>query len=928
MSDTKHNFSKKSFASKVNSQDQNNESFCNSRTLLPQFFKCHNSLNKKFHWYNNWHKNKYCYLTHVGIFIIFLLSIGLFASFFLSANNLVQAEKPTSKQSIISQLQGNFFSEDGFKKIVNLEENKLVGSHRFKAKLNSTETYFEFLKNRSADLYWIKTNLKEAIIPTKNPKKEKDKIVEPTAKLAKFKDKENIKWDEVYESTAIEQSLYEGKIKEIITLLNDNAPHTFIFDLTTHEDLVAKQEGETIIFSEKSSNEIVAQIVKPVTKDANGQDVAFKYTLDGSTLTLSPDQDLTDISYPLYIDPTYVVENNYGWTYNPSQRHLVRNSSGKLYAGYTRVDGEGFYTGYVAKSIDNGQTWTSEVACQGSAQLDVNNIALAIDAYDNLHVVMEVWDYDVNRYQARYRKYIANTGLWSAIENVGLIIGHDYAPTIAIDASQNVHIAFVAWGNVSYSGFYHQVYTDSWQEPTQIASGDTGDYGGNLISIAFDSENNIHFAWDSCPTPDYNSYVVRYRKLSSELEPIVTIANDTNYQAYWIQVAIDNNNYVHLVWDGTTIESPDNYQVRYRKFTDSWQPIVNLTNDPDKSNMYSSIAVDENNSIHVAWSGDCVWSPGYISENISYRKFTDSWQDAQVIFVGQGFAPSLISTQFPQVRSTKTNIPKSGFAFVFGDRTNQQIKYHASSDLTWQNPLPSTYSISGKVSEDNVGLSGVTISYGSKKVVTNANGFYTISSVANGNYTLIPSLDGYFFEPVNKKVLVAGANISGQNFIASAKPVVPPITPFSDSELVPESEAIKNIQVSKEKNINTVFTNKGNIIESVAGEVVIEGAGIPEAKVTVEIDKQTLRTVVNQERIWRVVAKLSKGNYFAKIIFNNPDGSQQEQTIEVKVVDKKSSSILTSAIWMPSIYFMSGLVIFIWLFLLVLVVVKRFKKLK
>ena len=104
MSDTKHNFSKKSFASKVNSQDQNNESFCNSRTLLPQFFKCHNSLNKKFHWYNNWHKNKYCYLTHVGIFIIFLLSIGLFASFFLSANNLVQAEKPTSKQSIIFQL--------------------------------------------------------------------------------------------------------------------------------------------------------------------------------------------------------------------------------------------------------------------------------------------------------------------------------------------------------------------------------------------------------------------------------------------------------------------------------------------------------------------------------------------------------------------------------------------------------------------------------------------------------------------------------------------------------------------------------------------------------------------------------------------------------------------------------------------------------
>ena len=80
-----------------------------------------------------------------------------------------------------------------------------------------------------------------------------------------------------------------------------------------------------------------------------------------------------------------------------------------------------------------------------------------------------------------------------------------------------------------------------------------------------------------------------------------------------------------------------------------------------------------------------------------------------------------------------------------------------------------TYTISGRVSGDVV--SGVTITLtgtGSNSVTTDAGGNYSFSSAANGSYTITPSRSGYTFSPASIGIMINNANVTGQNFTATA----------------------------------------------------------------------------------------------------------------------------------------------------------------
>jgi len=80
-----------------------------------------------------------------------------------------------------------------------------------------------------------------------------------------------------------------------------------------------------------------------------------------------------------------------------------------------------------------------------------------------------------------------------------------------------------------------------------------------------------------------------------------------------------------------------------------------------------------------------------------------------------------------------------------------------------------TYSISG-----NAGVAGATVSWtgtASGSTTADGSGNYTIPSLANGPYTITPSLTGYTFSPASANETISGSNITGVNFTATANPV-------------------------------------------------------------------------------------------------------------------------------------------------------------
>ncbi len=107
----------------------------------------------------------------------------------------------------------------------------------------------------------------------------------------------------------------------------------------------------------------------------------------------------------------------------------------------------------------------------------------------------------------------------------------------------------------------------------------------------------------------------------------------------------------------------------------------------------------------------------------------------------------------------------SGFTF---SPTSRSVSI-TSANVTAQNftgtAVVTTFSISGRVATSGgAGISGVTVSSGAASATTNSSGDYTIANLANGTYTLTPSLSGYTFSPTSLSATVSGANLTGRNF--------------------------------------------------------------------------------------------------------------------------------------------------------------------
>ena len=100
--------------------------------------------------------------------------------------------------------------------------------------------------------------------------------------------------------------------------------------------------------------------------------------------------------------------------------------------------------------------------------------------------------------------------------------------------------------------------------------------------------------------------------------------------------------------------------------------------------------------------------------------------------------------------------------------TTLSVACSSSSSGGGSQPPPATYGISGTVS--GLVSAGVTVSLtgaATASTTTDASGNYSFTGLANGAYTVTPSLAGYTFTPANAAVTVSGASVTGKNFTST-----------------------------------------------------------------------------------------------------------------------------------------------------------------
>jgi len=170
---------------------------------------------------------------------------------------------------------------------------------------------------------------------------------------------------------------------------------------------------------------------------------------------------------------------------------------------------------------------------------------------------------------------------------------------------------------VKDSQIYYSKSIDSGQNWTDTALTDEIE-AQKHPTIASDSNDYLHVAWVGrfVGTGDRQ---LRYRKYTDSWQAIENLTSADYHQLY-PAIAIDSNDYVHIAWNG---QDQSVKAMRYIKNDGSWSDITALSTETTSVDTQSSIAIDSNDYIHIVWAAR---NNDESELNIHYKKYTDSWQ--------------------------------------------------------------------------------------------------------------------------------------------------------------------------------------------------------------------------------------------------------------------------------------------------------------
>jgi hypothetical protein len=209
---------------------------------------------------------------------------------------------------------------------------------------------------------------------------------------------------------------------------------------------------------------------------------------------------------------------------------------------------------YYKKSTDGGSTWTTKRLCWNSGSS--LRPSIAVDSSDTIHVV---WRDNTSGNDEIYYKKSANGGVTWIAKRLSWSTGLSIAPVVATDSGNNIH---VFWYDSSPGNWeiYHKRSTNSggtWLGTTRL----TWNTGSSIRpAVAVDASNNIHLAWEQEISTNLEIFYKRSTNGGSNwtTKRLSWNSGSSQYPA----IATDLGNNIHVVWKDDT---PGNGEIYYRK---------------------------------------------------------------------------------------------------------------------------------------------------------------------------------------------------------------------------------------------------------------------------------------------------------------------------------------------------------------------------
>lgn len=286
--------------------------------------------------------------------------------------------------------------------------------------------------------------------------------------------------------------------------------------------------------------------------------------------------------------------------------------------------------------------------------LETNQEILAVDLPEvtdsngriiNAELILAETDYNNKKYQNITIKFgdlenvdypVIIDPTYTVKTNIGLTGGTQYnnSRKLARASNGDLHCVY-SRADGSYTQIYHAKSTDqgqNWTEDKISSDSESTNKNQYTPSLAVDSGDNLHVVWYGYTATYSSKYNIRYSKFngSSWSTPAFFITTGNTYDQYNPAIAIDSNNYLHVVWHGYSSTAATVANVRYSKYTSSWLSPVNIITETvsGRDQTDAALAVDSSNYIHVVWCGK---SSSYSAYNIRYSEYTTSWSSPSFV---------------------------------------------------------------------------------------------------------------------------------------------------------------------------------------------------------------------------------------------------------------------------------------------------------
>lgn len=178
----------------------------------------------------------------------------------------------------------------------------------------------------------------------------------------------------------------------------------------------------------------------------------------------------------------------------------------------------------------------------------------------------------------------------------------------------------------------------TWTDETRISVGDgMENYDQNEVSIAVDSNDYLHVVWAGGSTTYGVDDQIWYRKFTTVWGTVTRLSTyagmDETHQND-PSIAIASNDYLHVTWAGCATGYETWRQIWYRKYIASWGTVTRLTTLTTISQPSNPcVTVDSNGYPHVVWGGR------FTGDNwgqIYYTKYISSWSTPIIISTYSG----------------------------------------------------------------------------------------------------------------------------------------------------------------------------------------------------------------------------------------------------------------------------------------------------